>query len=76
MKNILKLSRKFLVLGAMLFALGFVTFTDFGTAPTGASLFCCSECEPIYQNCIDGGGTPTQCNQQANYCWRHCDFGC
>jgi len=75
MRNIFKLGRKFIVLGTMLFALGFLTFTDSGTAPTDASA-CCSECEAVYLNCINAGGTPAQCNLQANFCWRHCDMGC
>jgi hypothetical protein len=75
MKNILKLSRKFVVLVAMLFALGVLTFTDFGTAPSDAAP-CCSECEAVYLNCVNAGGTPAQCNLQANFCWRHCDINC
>lgn len=75
MKNILKLSRKFVVLAVMLFALGVLTFSDFGAAPSGAAP-CCSDCESIYQDCIDGGGTPAQCFQQSNSCWRWCDFDC
>lgn len=75
MKSILKVSRKFMVLAAMLFALGFATFADFGTKQCGAAP-CCSECETIYQSCIDSGGTPLECNQQANRCWRWCDFDC
>lgn len=75
MKNILKLSRKFVVLGAMLFSLGFVTFADFGTKQCGAAP-CCSECETRYQDCIDSGGTHQYCINWSNSCWRWCDFDC
>jgi hypothetical protein len=75
MKNILGLSRKFVILGVMLFALGFMTFTDVGTTPQGAAP-CCSECETRYDDCIAGGGDPTYCANWANSCWRWCSFSC
>ena len=75
MKNILKLSRKFVILAAMLFALGVFTFTDFGTVASGSAP-CCSECETRYDDCIAGGGTPQWCANWANSCWRWCSFSC
>lgn len=75
MKNLAKLSKKMIMLGVMLFALGIFTFTDLGTSASGAAP-CCSECETIYQDCIDVGGTPSECIQQQNRCFRWCSFGC
>ena len=74
MKNILKITRKFLVLGAMLFALGLAlssnNLTTAGAAP------CCSECEAGQQQCIDDGGTPSECFQLYRSCFRWCSFSC
>jgi hypothetical protein len=75
MKNILKVSRKFIILAVMLFALGTMVFTDFGTVSSGSAP-CCSECETRYEDCIAGGGTPTYCANWANSCWRWCSFSC
>lgn len=76
MKNILKVSRKFIVLAIMLFALGVLTFTDFGAAPSGASQLCCSDCDPNHNSCILGGGRWAQCEREARYCWQYCDIYC
>lgn len=75
MKNIAKISRKFLMLGAMLIVLGLVTFSDKLIAPAGAAP-CCSECEAGEQQCIDDGGTPFECFQQYRNCYRWCSFSC
>lgn len=73
MKDIYKLGRKLAVLGVMLFALGFVVFTDVGRSSAAP---CCSECETLYDDCIGWGGTPAQCIQMSNNCWRRCVMSC
>ncbi|MGC2236564.1 MAG: hypothetical protein WA584_10410 [Pyrinomonadaceae bacterium] len=75
MKSIIKLSRKFILLGAMLFALGFVVSTDFGTTEVAAAP-CCSICEDYYDNCIALGHTPEYCLPRQESCWRYCNPYC
>lgn len=73
MQNTFKLSRKFVLLAVMLLGTSFAVFTD-----TNASTVmpCCSDCEAIYQDCINNGGTPAECFQQSRSCFRRCSFDC
>lgn len=73
MLNNFKLVRKFALLAIMLLGTSFAVFSD----TNAASLMpCCSECETIFQNCIDNGGTFEQCNQESSRCFRRCSFSC
>lgn len=72
MKNF-KLVRKFMLLAVMFVGIGFVVSTD---TSASAKLFCCSDCDNAYQQCINGGGTPSQCFQENRFCFQHCDPMC
>lgn len=73
MQNIVKLGRKFFLLAVMLVGVGFAISTDTNAA---AQLFCCSDCDAAYQECINNGGTPSQCFSENKFCFRHCDPTC
>lgn len=75
MNIISKLGRKFVMLSALLFTLGFFTLTDFGSTATGAAP-CCSDCFAGEQQCIDNGGDPVDCFREYESCFRWCNFGC
>ena len=77
MQNIFKLSRKFVLLTAMLIGLSFVAFTDFGSTATGAAP-CCSYCDSIEAQCeaMPPGPDQDRCYQRAFNCYSWCNFGC
>jgi len=77
MFNVLKLSRKIVLLAVMLVGLSFAIFTDFGTNATGAAP-CCSTCEQIELSCenLPPGPNQDKCYQRAFNCWRWCSFSC
>ena len=76
MKNISKVSRKFVLLGAMLFTLGFMSFSA-DLNPTVGAAPCCSECDAQRESCAElPADQQQQCYQQANRCYRWCSFSC
>lgn len=73
MQSVIKLGRKFVLLTLMVVGTSFAVLTDTNAAP---AMPCCSDCDAIYQDCIDGGGTPAECFQLANRCYRRCSPSC
>jgi hypothetical protein len=84
-KEIVRIGRRFLVLGVMLAALGLVTYSDVFVTPTAAAP-CCSSCE-VYpgddevtycenycatsdRSCYD------RCIRRVYNCWQWCSFSC
>ena len=77
-QRVLRLIRKFAVLGILVACLGFLSL---GTS-TSKAVVCCSTCEPSFEECTLGCGDPplgaclTFCNFRLNRCFATCDPGC
>jgi hypothetical protein len=74
--KIVKLTRKFLVLGILLAGLALAT-SDLGSRQALARP-CCSDCEAQEQDCyqLDPYWQPMCLNSVWQHCWRWCSFGC
>ena len=83
--EIVKIGRKFLVLAAMLTALGLATYSDVFVTPTAAAP-CCSSCavypgddEDTYCENYCGASSGScfdSCRNRIYSCWRWCSFSC
>lgn len=81
MKKIIGISHRFILLGVLVFGLGFLLFTDIGANKSQAVQYCCyADCIPWaeQEGCLDPDlGTPTeQCPLPVRYCWHHCSMSC
>lgn len=85
MQKVTKISRKLILLGAMLCALAFINYSDDLTAPVGSAP-CCTDCavypgddEITYCENYCGATSGTcvdNCRNRIYSCWRWCNFGC
>lgn len=75
MKMKLRLLRKFVILGALLLAIGFVTFSSDSTKVQAANT-CCSECFALEEQCRSEGHTVFECQQWYSYCFQTCIITC
>lgn len=86
MKNVLKIGRKMVLLGALLIAFGVVMYSDSFNPPVKAAP-CCSSCEvsPFDGDEItycenycgaSSGSCYNSCITRIHNCWRWCNFSC
>ena len=76
MNEIIKLSRKFVILGFFVFALGFFLYADLGGERAGASA-CCSDCDASFAQCMqETNGDFWFCVNETFPCYNHCDPDC